>query len=425
MRVEIAYKFIFGFIITIGAVVGVEYGVSLLDLPQWSKGIVPTLVAIAVGLILGYGYAGLLSKNVSAILSATERMAEGDLKNPIEMVKRPVTDEFDDLAYAINRLHDSLESIVGRIVTAANELAVSTETFSASTQEMRVSGEQISSSMEEVARGVGHQKESVADVATLIHEQTLRLESIARSCEEVALAAREARRKSESGSANARRTFEDLQDAVSHLEETARVFVAFSDRIQQIHRFAEIITNISRQTNLLALNAAIEATKAGPEGKGFAVVADEIRRLADNSERSADQIATMLNQLSEENRRVRGMVEASVNRVIDSRGRLATAGSVLDEITGLVEQNAERMARIPSLVDNQVKTNRDVERLVNRIGEVAESNAAAAFEVTATVQHQTSAMHEIASGAMRISNVAEGLHHQVVRFKIRQKGLEG
>lgn len=409
--------------ITIAAVVLVEFAVAKFNLPEWTKGVVPTLVAILVALLLGYFYSKKLSKNVSHLLATTEAMASGDLRQTVAINARSVTDEFDDLAFAINRLHSSLTEVVGQIVLSAGELAVSTETFSATAQEMRVSGEQISSSMDEVAKGVGHQKGSLKDVGTLIHEQGRRLETISTACEEAAVAAREARRKSEAGSATARRTFEDLQNAMGNLQESARVFVAFSERIHQIHRFAEIITNISRQTNLLALNAAIEATKAGEEGKGFAVVAEEIRRLADSAEKSADQITSMLDRLSEENRRVRDMVETSVNRVAEGRGRLETAGSVLDEIASLVESNAERMGRIPLLVENQVNANREVERLVGRIEEVAEVNATAAFEVTATVQHQAAAMMEIAGGAQKISGVAEELHHKVVKFKL--KSTEG
>ncbi len=422
MRVGIAHKFIFGFIITIAAVVGIEYLVSRIDLPEWSRGIVPTLVAITVGLVMGYVYSKKLSQNVSHLLGAAESMAAGDLRNPVRITPRSVTDEFDDLAYAVNRLHASLDGVIGQILEAANELAVSTETFSASTQEMKVSGEQIRSSMEEVARGVGHQKESVSEVAIVIHNLVVGLAQINTASQEAAANAREATRKAEAGGQTARRTFEDLQDAVASLEGAVKAFVAFSDSIQEIHRFAEIISNISRQTNLLALNAAIEATKAGEEGKGFAVVADEIRRLADNSEKSAEQITSMLANLSEGNRRVRSTVESSVARVIEGRGRLKSAEEALLTITGLVEANAERMGRIPSLVESQIRSSGDVERQIKRIGEVAEANAAAAFEVTATVQHQTAAMHEIAGGALRISKVAEDLHHRVVKFKLKDKG---
>lgn len=425
MRVGIAHKFIFGIIITIAAVVSVEQSVSMLNLPEWTKGVVPTLVAILVALLLGYFYSKNLSKNVSQLLTTTEAIAAGDLRQTVRIKDRSITDEFDDMAFAINRLHENLTEVVGQIMVAAGELAVSTETFSATAQEMRVSGEQISDSMDEVAKGVGRQKGSLKEVAELIHEQGRRLETISSACIDAAGSAREARRKSEAGSATARRTFEDLQDAVGHLQESARVFVAFSERIQQIHRFAEIITNISRQTNLLALNAAIEATKAGEEGKGFAVVAEEIRRLADNAEKSADQITEMLDRLSDENRRVRDVVETSVNRVAEGRVRLQTAGAVLDEITSLVESNAERMSRIPLLVENQVNANRDVERLVGGIESVAEANATAALEVTATVQHQSAAMQEIAGGAQKISGVAEDLHHKVVKFKLQARDFSG
>jgi methyl-accepting chemotaxis protein len=93
---------------------------------------------------------------------------------------------------------------------------------------------------------------------------------------------------------------------------------------------------------------------------------------------------------------------------------------VLDEIASLVEQNAERIARIPALVQTQVEGSRATGQLVDRIEQVAEANATAAMEVTATVQHQAAAMQEMADSAYGLSRIAEELNRRVAKFQFRQ-----
>ncbi len=202
------------------------------------------------------------------------------------------------------------------------------------------------------------------------------------------------------------------------LERSAGAAVAFSDQIRQVQRFADVITNLSRQTNLLALNAAIEASKAGEEGKGFAVVASEIRKLADNAEKSADQITALLRQLDERGREVRSVLEASRAQVSEGRQGLDRAAAVLDEITGLVAENARRVTQILELTGEQARGGKEIARFADRVAAVAETNAAATHEVSTTVEHQTAAMEDMAQAAMRLSRMAEDLNHRVARFQV-------
>jgi len=197
--------------------------------------------------------------------------------------------------------------------------------------------------------------------------------------------------------------------------------MAFSERIQQIHRFAEVITNLSRQTNLLALNAAIEASKAGEEGKGFAVVASEIRKLADSAERSADQIAAVITQLDEESRRVRTRMETTGRQVAEGREGLDKAGSALDQITGLISDNTRRMEEILRLAGQQAEGSRQIAEFVREVENVAEANASAAHEVSTTIEHQTAAMEDMAESAMRLSQTAEELTRRVERFQVSEE----
>ncbi len=421
MRIEIAYKFILGFIVVIALVVLVPYGLSLMDLPEWARGIIPPLAAIAVGLTIGSLFSKRLSRSMGGLLTATRGIAEGDLRHAVELGSRPVTDEIDDLAASVNGMLTNLRQMVAHVLRTSNDVAGSAQNLSATAEEINASSEEISVTMEEVARGVEHQKGEVEKTASLFHQLDQGLGTISETCREAALSARAAESKAQDGSSMARRNFDHLQAVLDDLEAAAKVFLAFSERIQQIHRFAEVITNLSRQTNLLALNAAIEASKAGEEGKGFAVVASEIRKLADNAERSADQITSMLAQLDEESRRVRARMDGSRQQVSEGREGLSAAGAALEEITALVAENTRRMEDILGLAGEQTERSRAMAQFVDQIEAVAESNASATHEVSTTVEHQTAAMEDMTESAMQLSQMAEDLNRAVERFQLPEE----
>lgn len=418
MRIEIAYKFILGFIVVVALVVVVPYGVSYLALPDWAQGIIPPLAAIAVGLTIGSLFSRRLSRSAGILLGATRAIADGDLREAVDLGSRPMPDEFDDLAASVNGMLTNLRQMVAHILRTSSDVAASAQNLSATAEEINASAEEISVTMEEVARGVEHQKGGVEKMVALFHELDRGLEEITATCREAVTSAQEAEEKAQGGTRTARDAFGNLESVLVGLEDSATVVVAFSERIQQIHRFAEVITNLSRQTNLLALNAAIEASKAGEEGKGFAVVASEIRKLADNAERSADQISTSLSQLDEESRKMRTLVEASSRQVSGGREGLVTASAALEEITGLVAANTRRLEEILRLTREQTEGSRQNAQFVDQIGAVAESNAAATHEVSTTIEHQTIAMEDMAQAAMRLSQMAEELNRKAERFQV-------
>ncbi|MBI5015745.1 MAG: methyl-accepting chemotaxis protein [Deltaproteobacteria bacterium] len=422
MRIQIGHKFILGFIVVVAAVVLVPYAVVALDLPEWARGIIPTLAAMIIGLSIGSLITRQLTGGMGVLGTTTRAIAEGDLRQAVTLGRRVFTDEVDDLAASVNGMLSNLRQMVAHILRTSSEVAASAQNLSATAEEINASSEEISVTMEEVARGVEQQKGSVERMAELTRQLGEGLEEISRTCREASGSAHQAEEKALGGHRTAGRTFEHLDAVFRQLEDSARVFLAFSERIHQIHRVAEVITNLSRQTNLLALNAAIEASKAGDEGKGFAVVAGEIRKLADGAERSADQITTLLSKLDEESREVRRLMEGSGRQVAEGREGLRTASGSLEEITALVGANARQMGEILQLIQVQTEGGRKIVGFVDQIERVAEGNAAATHEISATIDSQTAAMEDMAQAAMRLSQTAEELTRRVERFRLPEGG---
>jgi len=163
-------------------------------------------------------------------------------------------------------------------------------------------------------------------------------------------------------------------DAVARVVDTMGLIETRSQRIEQI---VGSIEGIAFQTNILALNASVEAARAGEHGSGFAVVAEEVRLLAQNSDRLAKEIRTLIVDSSAEV--ARGSEQA------------AQAGDTMAEIVAAVERVSAIMARISGASAEQTRGIEQIGLAVSQMDRVTQQNVtlvAAAAERAETLESQ-------------------------------------
>jgi methyl-accepting chemotaxis protein len=166
----------------------------------------------------------------------------------------------------------------------------------------------------------------------------------------------------------------NVQDSVNQIAASVKEFV---DSTRAIAGMTQQVKDIAEQTNLLALNAAIEAARAGEQGRGFAVVADEVRKLAEKSAQSANEIDEVTSSLNLKSGLVEGTVQAGLRSLQSTQEHVERVSAVLSDASAAVTQSSQGVGDIASSVAEQSLASNEIARNVETIAQMSEENHAA------------------------------------------------
>ena len=271
---------------------------------------------------------GTLITALNEITGAAREIAGGNL-----LVKMKKRSEQDELIQALHDMVEKLKEIITDVRGAADQVASGSQ--------------ELSSSSQQVSQGASEQAASVEEISSAMEE-------LASTVAQTADHARQTAAISTKAAA-------DAVDGGKAVAETVAAMQLIANKI-------ELIEEIARQTNLLALNAAIEAARAGEHGKGFAVVASEVRKLAERSQVSAQEI--------------KGVAGASVETA-------SNAGKLINEIVPQIKKTAELVHEIDAASNEQARGIDENARAIQQFDQVIQANSAAAEEMASTSEELT------------------------------------
>ena len=163
-----------------------------------------------------------------------------------------------------------------------------------------------------------------------------------------------------------------IQQTVSKASDSIH---SLRERSNEISQIIEIITGVAEQTNLLALNAAIEAARAGEHGKGFAVVADEVRKLAEESKRSAGQITKMIHHIQMETNESVQMMDEENLQVVEGLKETEEANQAFKLISHAMGEVTEKVVEVSASVEQMMAVSNQILESINLAKKIAEKSA--------------------------------------------------
>lgn len=375
-------------------------------------GIVSIIVGAAIALLMGR----LISKPVASVARAARQIAEGDLTGEAIIVRNK--DEIGELAQSFNTMSVHLRELIHQVGNNADRVAASSEELTASTEQTVAATEQVAITMEEIATGMDTQVSMVSDGFHTINELSTGFQQITENTQTMSDEATNASAKTLAGNDSVQSAVEQMNSIHQTVQGLATVIEELGNHSQSIGSMVETISEISAQTNLLSLNAAIEAARAGEHGRGFEVVATEVRKLSEQSARSAEQIGTLVASIHKgmsDAAQSMGEVTAEVQAGISLVHR---AGDSFEEIRAAVSKVAGQTQEVSASIEQMAAGVEQINVSMKTIMDVTQNAAAGTEEVSATSEEQLSAIQEISSAANELSSMAEELQQSLSHFKV-------
>ncbi|MCC3379207.1 methyl-accepting chemotaxis protein [Paenibacillus farraposensis] len=378
--------------------------------------IILSIAAVLLALIMAIIIAQIISKPIFRISRAAESIASGDLTSEAIIVKGK--DEISMLSHSFNKMVENLRQLIQSVSNTTGLVTTSSEELTASAEQNSQASAQITETVQEVATGTGKQVDMVTKSSQAIEEMSIGVEQIAIRAQNVFASAQDAAHKSAEGNQMIQQAVTQMNAVNNSMNSLADLMAGLGERSDEIGKIIDVITNISSQTNLLALNAAIEAARAGEHGRGFAVVAGEVRKLAEQSAHSAQQITELVGLIQKDTAHAIEAVAANGQDVMTGREVVLNAGASFGVIQETVNKVASEIEEVSAGSEQMSASTDEIVGFIKQISVIAEEAAAGTQHVSAATQEQLASMEEIASSARNLSMMAEDLQGQISKFKV-------
>jgi len=355
-------------------------------------------------------------RSARGVLGEIER---GDLTRQMESgAADTATDELGYLGVSVNRTTAAIAGVIREIDRQGHALATMAGELARAARELESSSRSISSTTVQLSEGterqrqlIGHGRqdsEAASGLATTLHARAQEAE---RQITQIAL---QAHKRGEEV-ARAGSLLMNLMVQMDHASEVAGVLDKES---REIGKLVDGITRIASQTDLLALNAAIEAARAGQHGLGFRVVAGEVRKLAEQSTRSAEEVRTRVRATQEQITRV---VEAMRQGRETAKGVGSVATTVqgaMDAIFADLNATVQFATAFAFETENQTKRMREVLRRMEEVAAITEGAAQGARQTSAATAQQIASLGELTTTSQHLSDAAAMLSQTIERFRV-------
>ncbi|HWH96055.1 MAG TPA: methyl-accepting chemotaxis protein [Baekduia sp.] len=413
--------------------------------------IVTLLIALALGAATSLMLARSIRGNVAQVLdrisslrdhcatgleNALGALARGDLTVEVEAVTTPIesysNDEVGDVAAATNSIRDklagsidaynnarsSLAAMVGQVAGTATTVSSASQQMAATSQEAGRAVGEIANAMGEVASGAQRQVDGIETARRLGEEVVQATDRSAADAVATAQATEDARRIATEGATAVAQATDAMASVLSASTEATEAIRQLGAKSQAIGSIVATITGIAEQTNLLALNAAIEAARAGEQGRGFAVVAEEVRKLAEESQKAAGSIASLIGEIQAETGRAVEVVEDGATRTEQGAATVELARDAFQRIGGSVEDVTDRVSQIAAAVKQIAASAVQMGASMADVAAVAEESSASTEEVSASTEQTSASTQQIAASADELARTAAELEQLVAGFTL-------
>jgi len=330
-----------------------------------------SIVFIALITVMFVRSVSKLIKPLKVAVEVAESIAAGDLSRTIESSN--IDDETGKLLRSLGAMQSSLRDIITQIRSQASDLTHAASELSKSSSQVALSSE--------------HQSKVAMSISATVEANSMTIDTVAKNALKAQAISAESEQHSVQGGEVIFQVVSDMHNISESVGVASKIIQDLESQSKQISSIINVIKEISDQTNLLALNAAIEAARAGEQGRGFAVVADEVRKLADRTGQSTQQISEMIEKIQIGTGHAVNSMQATVNRVAVGESLTQKAGNSISEIKSGAQQVLQAVNEISIAMQKESAASSEITSNIEEIARMSQQNNIAIQATTQTAKN--------------------------------------
>lgn len=373
------------------------------------------IIALIIGIVIALIITRTVTKELKTLNNAMDMMADGKLTYRINVKSK---NELGQAETNYNVMADQISSLIKGVEEKSGVLITASQKISNVSESTTETVNQVSEAIQSVSIGASGQAESTQKATSEVELLASKLHETKAYVSDINDMSVETKQLSDQGLTIVEDLIEKGEKSKDNSRFSKNVVNEMIESINKINFISDAITEITEQTNLLSLNASIEAARAGESGRGFAVVADEIRKLAEQSQSSTDEIKQIVKEISAKSVVAEKTMDESVDIIDEQNKSINDAKELFGHISDAVNALKEGLDNIASLNEQMDASRENVVKSMEDVASVSTETAAASEEVSASAEEVNATMHTLNQFTVELDEIATHLTEAINRFEL-------
>ncbi len=377
--------------------------------------IIVILISIALFASIAYFVVNLLKDELSLILSALNKISDGDLSQKFISNGKS---EFDEMKVYLNKMVDNLSTVINSVKDKSYNVDDKSNSLMVVSEELSASSANILSTVENISSATEDQAADIIEITYILNNFSKTIADFITDLNYVNDSSNNITKQVTISSEK----MDHLMETFKYIDTNIQSFVAkistLNTTINEVNELSKVINGIAEQTNLLALNAAIESARVGEIGKGFAVVADEIQKLAEESKKSAGDITSLMNDVSKETSIIYEDGIGISAKVKDSSSIITNSITSFKDIISDIDTIIPKINHLTSMSETISNESIHINNKIENASSIAEEISASSEEIVTSLREMSHGTKVVAQSATELTEVSSSLEEEVKTFII-------